>query len=218
MKLIQTSLVAFLVLMASQSYASTTQIDSTYFAAGTTTVTFETGVSQVLPDVAGVQFVQEVYPSNFFGTAGGGLFGVMGFINTVGDPYGTPRWSDLAVNFTTPVSAVGGWIGNIWNFLDSHESLVSVSVFDTDHNLLAERDINLLGLGNAPVFFGFASSESIGRIEWNGQNGGFFAVDNLMFNQASAVPDPSVWTLLCAGLIVMRLIPKRMPSSCALPS
>jgi hypothetical protein len=208
MKPIATHLFALLALATVQAHASTTQVDATYFATKSQMIDFETGEYQQPPNVPGVQFAQEVFPSTFYGSRSGGLFGTYGYANIVSDPYGNPKFTDLAINFTTPVSAVGAWVGDIWNFLGSNESLVTVSLFDTNHNLLAQNDVNLSGIGT-PVFLGFSSSENIGRIEWNGENGGFFAVDNLMFDQISAVPNPSAWMLFAAGLVVIRLMPKR---------
>lgn len=201
------SLLAFTTLIPVYSNASISQVNSTYFATAQT-INFETGISQVLPIVEGVRFIQETYPSNFFGTAGSGLFGVLGYTNIVVDPYGTPGFSDLAIEFNRPMTAVGGWIGNISNFLNRDAPLVKVSVFDQGYKLLAERDIDLLTSG-ASVFLGFTSDSGIGRIEWRGLNGGFFSVDNVVLISPSPIPVPAAWVLFLSGSFIVYLLPKR---------
>jgi len=177
------------MLLPSYCLASTFQVDQTYFAAGAQTIDFENGGYQVLPEVEGVLFIQEVLPSNFWGNCGSGLFGLRGYTNIVrGDPYSTPSFTDLAIEFSRPVYAVGGWVGNIYNFLSRDAPLVHVVVFDQEHNLLAERNIDLISSGGTPLFLGLASHVAIGRIEWRGLHGGFFGVDNVVFS--SSVPSP----------------------------
>lgn len=162
---------------------------------------FETGQFQLLPTLAGVQFLQEPLPSNFSGTAGPGLFGHLALTNIVRDPFGTPRDTDLVVEFSTPVRQVGAWLGNIQNFLSTNPSSITVSVYDAGHHVLSEVKVALNGTEGPHPLIGFESEEGIQRIEWRGANAGFFAVDDLLFSRPTTVPLPAALPLSVVALI-----------------
>ncbi len=69
---------------------------------------------------------------------------------------------------------------------------------------LGSESITIPAAFDSPVWFGFSGSASIARLEIRGNDSGFFGVDNVTFGEvSSAVPEPSTFTLLGIGGIVL---------------
>jgi hypothetical protein len=164
------------------------------FDASATVITFETG-STALPSVPGATFVTEGAvgsPGRFSGSGNfSGFFGAQGWSNLVSTTY-----SNLALAFTSPVQAVGGYVGRIPNFTDEHPSAVVVELFDSSLASLGSATIGIPAAFNSPVFFGFTADAGISRLEIRVNNSGFIGVDNVTFGTL-VVPEPS--TLAMGG-------------------
>jgi hypothetical protein len=157
-------------------------------------ITFETG-STGLPSVPGVSLLN----TGQFGASASfynGFFGNQVMANLVGTTF-----TDLGAVFASPVQAVGAWMGKIPNFLNTHAPAVTVKIYDASTTLLYENSVVLPNVGTTPVFFGARSTTPIARIEWLGNDTGFFAVDNVTYG--NAVPEPAA-LLLLAPLLALR--------------
>jgi hypothetical protein len=170
-------------------------ITASQFAPGAQVIDFETG-STALPVIPGVTFLfTPPTTSPFF--AGGAEF------NSFGPSFGAQTWeneisttySELGLDFTNPVEAIGGYVAKVPNFLNTNPADVVVQLFDSSHNSLGSATITLNATLNSPVFFGFTASEPIARFTISGNNAGFFGVDNFTYGSLSAVPEPSTLAL-----------------------
>lgn len=170
------------------------------FAPSAQVITFETGTTE-LPTVPGVTFLDTPPsdPSPWYGgsaTLSGGFFGNQNWANVVSATY-----SDLGIQFATPVLAIGGYVGNISNFLNQHPTAVTVQLFNSSLTSLGTVSVSLPATLNAPVFFGFTADAPIARFRVTGNNTGFFGVDNFTFGslEGQRVPEPG--STLFLGLI-----------------
>jgi len=172
------------------------------FAPGATVVDFEGQSSTALPSVPNLEFVREGNPNQPGWLAGSApfidsLFGENLYGNLV-----STSFSDLAVEFTTPVGAAGAWVGQIQNFLDTSAPSLTVAAFGLGGALLEEVVVDLPAPNTGPVFVGFAATDGIARLEWRGGNTGFFGVDDITFGDAApsaAIPEPSAALLFLLG-------------------
>jgi hypothetical protein len=175
------------------------------FAAADPIITFETG-STGLPSVAGVGF-----PDNFNGNTGFGgdatfqtdLFGSQLYGNLVSSKY-----SDLAITFATPVAAVGAYAGKQHGFTGVAPASLEVRVLDAANNVLESTTLTLNPTpgGRPASFVGFSEPGGISRVEWLGNNGGFFGVDNVVYGAVAPEPSCLAATIgfACCTLLVAR--------------
>ena len=175
------------------------------FAPGATVIDFETGTT-ALPSVPGVTFVDEGNPMSppWFDGSGNfeGFFGNQGWSNLISATY-----SDLALEFATPVQAVGAWVGRIPNFANEHPPQVDVELFDAQDVSLGSDSISLPMAFDTPVFFGFTADAPIARLEIRGNNMGFFSADNVTIGNLAAVPEPA--SLALCGIVSLALLRRR---------
>jgi hypothetical protein len=185
------------------------------FAPDVQVITFETG-STGLPTVPGVTFLQTTPSfSPWFGSSANftGFFGAQGWSNVVSVSY-----SDLGIDFATPVQAIGGYVGRIPNFAGQHPPEVIVELFDSTLTSLGTASITLPPAFNSPVFFGFTADSPIARFRMTGNNSGFFGVDNFTFGalQTQIIPEPQALSLAAIGvglLCAARATARRFRSS-----
>lgn len=181
----------------STSEAATVAISESQFLEGASVIDFEDGNTTALPTVEGVSFVQEGL--SFRGSKNfSGYFGEKSYSNLVSADY-----TNLGVEFDNPQQAVGAWVGQIPNFANTMPDYIRFAVYGDEDNLLGEAILDLPQELNNWVFAGFASDEGISRIEWLGDNQGFFGVDNITYGVAE-VPVPASWVLFSSSLILLR--------------
>ena len=175
--------------------ASAAPIAAADFAPGASVITFETGTTAD-PIIPGVNFVNT---GGFSGSAAadfvGPEFGNQAYSNTVGGTF-----ADLAIVFTTPQPAVGAWVGKITNFLNNPAEQMTLRVYGAS-GLLESQSVTLPLTLNVPTFAGIARPEGITRVEWIGNNTGFFAIDNVTYG--AVVPEPGLIAWLAAPLILL---------------
>ena len=198
-------LLCFAVAAFTETRANIIAVSPSDFAPSAQVITFETGTT-ALPTVPGVTFLDT--PSSdispWYGgsaTLSDGFFGNQNWANLVSATY-----SDLGIQFATPVQAIGGYVGNIPNFLNQHPTAVTVQLFDSSLTSLGTVSVSLPPTLNSPVFFGFTADAPIARFRMTGNNTGFFGVDNFTFGslKAQGVPEPGstlVFGLIGAGTV-----------------
>lgn len=198
-------------ILAPSASADLIPIDPGAFQPGATVIDFETG-STGLPSVPGVTFVDEGKPGGpgYFAGSGNfaGFFGDQGWSNLV-----STTFSDLALEFATPVEAVGAYVGRIDNYLDEHPSEVVVELFDAASVSLGSRTIVIPAAFDSPVWFGYRADAAIARLEIRVNNAGFIGVDNVTFG--AAVPEPSSIALVGLGFGLLGLAARRVRRSSA---
>jgi hypothetical protein len=201
----RTALVMLALVMAGSTGArgALIAVGQSEFADGATVITFETGTTGT-PTVPGMTFLETSLISSpwYRGSAiFTGFFGDQSWSNNVN----ATTYSELGVDFATPVQAIGGYVGRIWNIRDMHPSSVVIELFDSALVSLGTASISLPTALGSPVFFGFTADRGISRIRISGNNAGFFAVDNFTFGplQPAAVPEPSALALAVIGLGVL---------------
>lgn len=181
------------------------------FSSSAAIIDFE-GPTTALPVIPGVTFPQEGPingPGWFASTTSftNTFFGNKVFANLVSSAF-----SDLAIEFATPVQAVGGWVGQLRNFLTANPETITFSIFGAN-GLLEEVEVLLPVLGfSTPAFVGLRSDAGITRVEWRNGNTGFFGVDNVIYG-AAAVPEPQTWLLTLAGLGLLGFVASRSRQS-----
>ncbi len=176
--------------------AATTPITPSDFLPGASVIGFETG-STGLPTVPGVTFLRESPDPQWFSATGAfidAFFEEQVMTNLVSSTF-----SDVAIEFATPVQAVGAWVGKVENFLSEYPDVLDVRVLDSLGNELAATTVDLPfpERGDNPLFVGYRSDAGIARIEWLGGDSGFFGADNVTYGDA--VPEPTTGLLLVAG-------------------
>ena len=171
------------------------------FAHDASVVTFETG-QQSLPVVPGVRFVDEQTPW-VFGVAVGRFdppaFGNQVWSNVTAGLSGS-AFSDIGLVFDTPQQAVGGWAGTVTNFVNNPAEQITLRVYDAAGTLLESADVPVPMTLGVPEFVGIARPEGITRVEWVGQNSGFFGVDNFTYG---ALPEPTHLLAAAAGAMLL---------------
>ena len=169
------------------------------FAPNAQVITFETGTT-ALPQIPGVTFLSSAPSSTmpWYGSSGNfeGFFGIQGWSNTVSSTYG-----DLGLQFTTPVQAIGGYVGWIPNFTMQNPSTVFVELFNASLMSLGTAQVTLTPAFNSPIFFGFTASEPIARFRMTSNNAGFFNVDN--FTYGAVVPELSAVAYLAIAAVLI---------------
>jgi hypothetical protein len=170
------------------------------FLPGKTVIGFETG-STGLPSVPNVTFLSEGFgsPSTWFDSSAnfeGFLGSDQGWSNLTSLDY-----SNLGIRFTTPVEAVGAYVGRIPNFRNAHPPSVTVRLYDASLTLLGSQSISIPAAFNSPVWFGFRASAPISRLEIRVNNAGFIGADFVTFGNVTGSPEiPEPATLLLFGL------------------
>ncbi len=171
------------------------------FLPGATVIDFETG-STALPSVPGVTFPSTsplMLPwfggSALFGSPA--LFGAQSYTNL-----SSLTHSDLAIVLDSPAPAVGAWVGQNVGTATDVATMLTVAVFDASDVLLEQVTVALPPKTQPGFFVGFARSEGIARVEWQGGNTGFFSVDDITFG---VIPEPSTALLLAGGLALVAL-------------
>ncbi len=161
-----------------------------------TLITFETG-STALPGVPNVGFNggDATFSPSLFGSQ------VFGNLSTF------QGYTALAIQFASPVTEVGGYVG----FIDSDGfGRVQANVYGPNNQLLESTTFlpaqNFSG--NPPSYVGFFEAQGISEITWTPQYSGFMGVDNVSFGGPAIppVPEPrtvTIGVLLC-GLIIFR--------------
>jgi hypothetical protein len=167
-------------------------IDPGDFLPGATVIDFETGTTFPLPEVTGVTFPNNGPSSTWFaGNALFGspaLFGAQSYTNLVSSTF-----SDLAIVLDSPAPALGAWVGQNVGTSTSVATMLTVVAFDASDVILEEVMVALPSKSEPGLFVGFAQPSGIARVEWWGDNTGFFSVDNITFG---AVSEPSIAILL----------------------
>jgi hypothetical protein len=195
------------------TFASVVQVGAGDFLPSSEFVDFETG-STAPPELPGVTFVSEGDPSSppwFNGQCcfTSAFFGDQLYANTI-----SVSLSEIAIEFSPPLHAVGAWIGHIPNLIDQHADPVLIRVLDSGGTLIWDSELDLPDVGQPPIFFGVRSDTMIGRVEWRGNDTGIFAIDNL--RAGDAVPEPSTLLLLLVPLAAVTR--HRQPARSAPPS
>ncbi|MGD8454602.1 MAG: hypothetical protein PVJ57_22545 [Phycisphaerae bacterium] len=185
------------LLFSMTTFADVVQLGAGDFLPGSEFVDFETG-STAPPDIPGITFVHEGDPSSppwFNGQCSfsSAFFGNQLYANTV-----SVSLSELAIEFSPPLHAVGAWIGHIPNLIDQHADPVLFRILDSSGTLIWDSELDLPDVGQPPIFCGIRSDTMIGRVEWRGNDTGVFAIDNLL--AGDAVPEPSMLFLLFVPL------------------
>lgn len=188
---LKTSIASFALAAAVTSLAANTaqavHIQPGDFLPGASIIDFETG-STALPNVPGVTFL-----GGFNGATGFGgvalftqdLIGSQAFSNLESVGY-----SDLGLSFSTAQPAVGAYVGHV-NSSGPNQLTVKVYGDVNGTNLLEQDVVTLPPVGqHSYTWLGFARPEGIRRIEWLGNNQGFFGVDNVTYGAAN-VPEPA---------------------------
>jgi hypothetical protein len=192
---------ALLLTLAVQASATPISIGS--FAADAKVITFETGTANP-PTIAGVHFANDGV--NFGGSCAhhftDAQFGQEGYANLLNG-----KFTDLGISFDTPVQAVGGWAGKGTNYLNTSPASIDMLVYSASDTLLETISVTLPNTFNVPTFVGVTRSEKIARVEWRCSNGGFFAIDNVMYG--NAVPEPSSLVLVGAAAVAMLTLARR---------
>jgi hypothetical protein len=183
------------------SVARAVSITPSDFAPGASVITFETGTTAP-PTIPGVAFIEF---GGFGGSSSAKFVGAEFGNQAYGDLVGS-TFTDLAIQFTTPQPAIGGWVGKITNFLNNAADQMTLKVYGpTTTNLLETLPVTLPSQLDVPVFAGIARPEGIARIEWVGGNTGFFGIDNVKYG--ALVPEPTscvTITMMGAALAVSR--------------
>lgn len=194
---------AVLAAFGSQVLAVTVAIQPSDFLPSAQVLTFETG-STTLPSAPGVTYLDDRAQgaSTFFASNGSfndAFFGEQIMANLV-----STEFSDMGLEFSPPVQAVGAWFGKIDNFLNQNPDKITFRAYGASGELLASTDVELSypQQGDEPVFAGFRSDRWISRVTWLGNDQGFFGVDNVMYGVA--VPEPASASMLLALLVCRR--------------
>jgi hypothetical protein len=164
-----------------------TRIGSYNFAPGATVEDFENLPGPALPDVPNLQFVR---------TSGGELQWFKGKVREEGSLFGeayminvatSTTYADMAIEFETPVEAVGAWVKKVPNFRDESPAIITLVAVDPYLNTIRRRVI-LPEVDEEPRFFGFSSEDGIVRFEWLGNDLGWFGVDEITFGAFAPRP------------------------------
>jgi hypothetical protein len=162
-------------------------IEPDNFAPGATVVDFENLPGTTLPVVPNLQFVR-TSGSEMRWFAGkvsveGSLFGEAYMINLAT----TRMYAELAIEFETPVEAVGAWVKKVPNFRDESPQSLTVVTVDPYLNTIRRR-VSLPEVDGEPRFVGFSSEDGIVRFEWLGHDSGWFGVDEITFGAFAPLP------------------------------
>ncbi len=183
-------------------------------------ITFETGTT-MLPSIPGITFLftPPSQTSPWFDGAAEfdhfffGNFGQQNWQNQVSGTF-----SDLGIDFASPVQGIGGWVGKVPNFLNEYPTQVVVDLYNSSLVSLGTATITLNPTVNVPVFFGFTADQPIARFTISGNipgnPSGFFGVDN--FTYGPVIPEPSSLVMGTTGLLTIlaaRRISRRGRSS-----
>jgi len=111
-------------------------------------------------------------------------------------------WADL--HFATPIKAFGAWF-----------SSVPASIGVAADSLSGYGSYQHLGTlsptGSGLQFIGFSSDQAFNRIVFEGRGccWGSFAIDNVVYAEVSAVPEPQQWALMAGGLAGLGALQRR---------
>lgn len=109
--------------------------------------------------------------------------------------------SAMNFNFTTPVTAVGGFV----NYSPDYGSAV-MSVYDVSDTLIESFVLNFLIPYGADtgLFYGFSEATPIARFELSGA---YVGITDLTIS--SAVPEPSTWAMMLIGFAGLGFLAQR---------
>jgi hypothetical protein len=176
------------------------QIESNSFAAGATLVDFE-GDDSALPTVPGIQFIRagssgaaEGWFAGGASSHGGELFGERALSGLAF----RGNFSSVGVVFTNAVEAAGAWVSGLASSRFGQANVLTISAFDAAGTLVDQAEVEL---GLESMFVGFHALEGIARLEWSGDNEGYFGVDNLTAGQLAPMPEPGTAALVGLGLL-----------------
>ena len=82
-------------------------------------------------------------------------------------------YSDLAVEFLTPVTTAGAWVGKFLTGASAPSS-IEFNVYDTQDVLISQTVVPTPSFGES-VFIGFHWESGFDRLEWKGGNSGWNA-------------------------------------------
>ncbi len=191
---------------------------------GAKVIDLDTG-STGLPTIPGLTFNQSGnvnangpessanFPGTFFTNSGN----VHNFFDHqyLGNAVGPAGYSSIEIDFSIPLSGVGGYVQQVGTSTNSSlGKSITLLVYGTGHTLLDKVTESLPSVFDTPLFYGFVDPGGITSIVWEpgdgsiqgpvqgsfsggGFSGGFIGVGLITY----AVPEPSSWALLGAGLV-----------------
>lgn len=197
-----------------ETHAAVQDVLPSDFAPSATLITFdETGTTE-LPSIPGVSFPYDIgvvvpLPQHYVAGAADSAhfqrpydpqYGIAAYSNLVG----SSGYSDLAIDFESPVAAIGGWLAPSTYYDTAH--VIDFRVLDAAGNLLGHRVVELSA---DPIldpfrFVGLGATAGIRRAEWrivgDVMREGGFSVDNVTFGDLRPVPLPAAGVLFGSAM------------------